>query len=43
MEGTDDGTFIRASILWGFAEFVTSRGGDPVCMDERVGIDPVAL
>lgn len=43
MEGTDDGTFIRASILCGFAEFVTSRGGDPVGMAERVGIDPDAL
>ncbi len=42
-EGADDGTFIRASVLCGFADFVAARGGDPAGMAERAGIDPQAL
>ena len=41
--GAQDGAYVRACALCGFAEIVKSNGGDPVEMLERAGIDPVVL
>lgn len=38
-----DTSFIRASALSGFAEFVASQGRDPIELLTRVGIDPNVL
>ena len=38
-----DASFIRASILSGFAELAQARGVDPAAMLARAGIDPAAL
>lgn len=35
--------YIRAAVLYGLADLVRSRGGDPVELVSRVGIDPAAL
>lgn len=38
-----NGAYIRACTLSGFAEIVRSKGGDPIAMLERAGMDPDAL
>ena len=35
--------YIRAAVLYGFSEMVEPKGGDPVDLLERAGIDPAAL
>ena len=35
--------YIRAAVLYGFTDLVRPKGGDPVELLERVGIDPAAL
>lgn len=43
LPGASDGAYIRACTLCGFAELVKSKGGDPIDLLERAGIDPRAL
>ena len=35
--------YIRAAVLYGFADLIRSRGGDAAALVSRVGIDPAAL
>jgi len=43
MASASDGPYLRACALSGFARIAKSKGGDPVAMLERAGIDPNVL